>query len=159
MDALNQLIQDHRKVAELFEQFEATENEQECQRIFQQIHQELEVHTQLEETALYPALQQYEELKDITLEAIDRYGSISQAAKAVPLSYKAAWDAVDAMNNLAESMNYHVEPADAVFVASLTDRVRQGLGDRGFADAIAMGRAATLDQALHDMRALLASDA
>jgi len=36
------------------------------------------------------------------LEAIDRYGSITQAARAVPLSYKAAWDAVDAMNNLAE---------------------------------------------------------
>ncbi|HTH40976.1 MAG TPA: TOBE domain-containing protein [Rhodocyclaceae bacterium] len=36
------------------------------------------------------------------LECIDRYGSISKAAKAVPLSYKAAWDAVDAMNNLAE---------------------------------------------------------
>ena len=36
------------------------------------------------------------------LEAIDRYGSISQAAKAVPLSYKAAWDAVDAMNNVAD---------------------------------------------------------
>jgi molybdate transport system regulatory protein len=37
------------------------------------------------------------------LEAIAQTGSISQAAKAVPLSYKAAWDAVDAMNNLAES--------------------------------------------------------
>ncbi len=36
------------------------------------------------------------------LEQIDRHGSISQAAKHVPLSYKAAWDAVDAMNNLAE---------------------------------------------------------
>lgn len=36
------------------------------------------------------------------LEAIEQHGSISQAAKAVPLSYKAAWDAVDAMNNLAE---------------------------------------------------------
>jgi len=36
------------------------------------------------------------------LEAIDRQGSISQAAKAVPLSYKAAWDAVDSMNNLAD---------------------------------------------------------
>jgi molybdate transport system regulatory protein len=36
------------------------------------------------------------------LEAIDRCGSISQAARAVPLSYKAAWDAVDAMNNMAE---------------------------------------------------------
>jgi molybdate transport system regulatory protein len=36
------------------------------------------------------------------LEAIDACGSITQAAKQVPLSYKAAWDAVDAMNNLAE---------------------------------------------------------
>ena len=35
------------------------------------------------------------------LEAIAEHGSISQAAKAVPLSYKAAWDAIDAMNNLA----------------------------------------------------------
>jgi molybdate transport system regulatory protein len=36
------------------------------------------------------------------LEAIDQHGSISQAAKQLPLSYKAAWDAVDAMNNLAD---------------------------------------------------------
>ncbi|MEN9986814.1 MAG: hypothetical protein RI925_2316 [Pseudomonadota bacterium] len=36
------------------------------------------------------------------LEAIAQHGSISQAAKAVPLSYKAAWDAIDTMNNLAE---------------------------------------------------------
>lgn len=36
------------------------------------------------------------------LEEIARCGSISQAAKQVPLSYKAAWDAIDAMNNLAD---------------------------------------------------------
>jgi molybdate transport system regulatory protein len=36
------------------------------------------------------------------LEAIERLGSISQAARHLDLSYKAAWDAVDAMNNLAE---------------------------------------------------------
>lgn len=36
------------------------------------------------------------------LEAIAEHGSISQAAKYVPISYKAAWDAVDAMNNLAQ---------------------------------------------------------
>ncbi|HRQ81868.1 MAG TPA: TOBE domain-containing protein [Azospirillaceae bacterium] len=34
------------------------------------------------------------------LEAVGREGSISAAARAVGLSYKAAWDAVDAMNNL-----------------------------------------------------------
>jgi len=36
------------------------------------------------------------------LEAIDRCGSISEAAREVGISYKTAWDAVDAMNNAAE---------------------------------------------------------
>ncbi len=36
------------------------------------------------------------------LEAIDAQGSITRAARALPMSYKAAWDAVDAMNNLSE---------------------------------------------------------
>ncbi len=36
------------------------------------------------------------------LESIDRLGSITHAAKDVGLSYKAAWDAVDAMNNIAD---------------------------------------------------------
>ena len=36
------------------------------------------------------------------LEQIEATGSISRAAKQIKLSYKAAWDAVDAMNNLSE---------------------------------------------------------
>ena len=36
------------------------------------------------------------------LEAVDAHGSITRAAKALPMSYKAAWDAIDAMNNLSE---------------------------------------------------------
>ncbi len=36
------------------------------------------------------------------LEAVDAHGSITRAAQALPMSYKAAWDAVDAMNNLSE---------------------------------------------------------
>ena len=35
------------------------------------------------------------------LAAIGETGSISQAAKALGVSYKGAWDAIDAMNNLA----------------------------------------------------------
>lgn len=35
------------------------------------------------------------------LDAIGQTGSITAAAKAVGLSYKAAWDAIDTMNNLA----------------------------------------------------------
>ncbi len=36
------------------------------------------------------------------LEAVDLHGSISQAAKAVGMSYKGAWDAIDTMNNQAD---------------------------------------------------------
>lgn len=35
------------------------------------------------------------------LEAIDKFGSLNSAARHVPLSYKAAWDALDSMNRLA----------------------------------------------------------
>ncbi|MCW8821547.1 MAG: LysR family transcriptional regulator, partial [Sulfurovum sp.] len=35
------------------------------------------------------------------LRAIEEYGSISKAAKAVPMSYKSAWEAVDSMNSLS----------------------------------------------------------
>jgi len=35
------------------------------------------------------------------LEKIRHYGSITQAARAMKMSYKAAWDTIDAMNNLA----------------------------------------------------------
>src|SRR5262245_11392932 len=36
------------------------------------------------------------------LEAVDKHGSISKAAKAIPMSYKAAWDALEDLNNLAD---------------------------------------------------------
>ncbi|CAI8217339.1 MAG: Molybdenum-pterin-binding protein MopA [Arcobacter lacus] len=42
--------------------------------------------------------------KRITLlKAIDEHGSLSKACKAVPISYKAAWDAIDSMNNLSSN--------------------------------------------------------
>ena len=36
------------------------------------------------------------------LEAIDRLGSLTQAAKSIAISYRSAWDSLDDMNNLAE---------------------------------------------------------
>ena len=51
------------------------------------------------------------------LEAIGRFGSITRAAREVGVSYKTAWDAVDAMNNAAER--------------PLVDRAAGGLGGGG----------------------------
>ncbi|MCL5884876.1 MAG: TOBE domain-containing protein [Deltaproteobacteria bacterium] len=51
------------------------------------------------------------------LEAIDRFGSITKAAREVGVCYKTAWDTVDAMNNAAER--------------SLVDRAAGGHGGGG----------------------------
>lgn len=39
----------------------------------------------------------------VLLEQIQKTGSIHAAAKAMKMSYKSAWDAVDAMNNLSDT--------------------------------------------------------
>ena len=43
------------------------------------------------------------------LYAIEEHGSISKAAKAVPMSYKSAWEAVDTMNSLSPESIVHRE--------------------------------------------------
>ncbi|WP_353172935.1 TOBE domain-containing protein [Paracandidimonas soli] len=60
------------------------------------------------------------------LAAIDSQGSITGAAKHVGLSYKAAWDAVDAMNNLAgEPLVQRTTGGQRGGGARLTERARE----------------------------------
>ena len=54
-DAIALLKEDHRKVEELFEQFEKASGEGRKQKIAEQICLELSVHAQIEEEIFYPA--------------------------------------------------------------------------------------------------------
>lgn len=76
MDALELLRIDHRKLRDLFAQFNATEDEKKHQQLFEQIKSELDIHTHIEETVLYPALQRYGGLKDMVLEAYEEHKQI-----------------------------------------------------------------------------------
>jgi iron-sulfur cluster repair protein YtfE (RIC family) len=69
------LKKDHKKVAGLLERCEkAVENERDnVEDLFEQIKNELEVHTRIEETIFYPALKDKEETKDIALEAYEEH--------------------------------------------------------------------------------------
>lgn len=55
------------------------------------------------------------------LQRIDETGSISQAAKAMKMSYKAAWDAVDAINRAWSTPLVESKPAGS----ALTDDARK----------------------------------
>ena len=54
-DAIALLKADHRKVEELFEQFESTKADSRKQKIAEQICNELKIHTMIEEEIFYPA--------------------------------------------------------------------------------------------------------
>lgn len=72
MNAIELLKEDHKKVNGLFGKVKATE-EDEHKELFEQIKQELEVHTHIEETIFYPKMKEESELEDIVLEGIEEH--------------------------------------------------------------------------------------
>ncbi len=75
-DAIALLRADHRKVSELFEQFEKSRSEAKKGDLAQQICRELTVHAQVEEEILYPAVQAALKDKDLVPEARVEHQSI-----------------------------------------------------------------------------------
>ena len=76
MDALELLKEDHRKVKDLFEEAEGTEDQKEKRKLFDDIQTELETHARIEETVFYPAMEKREELKDMVLESIEEHKQV-----------------------------------------------------------------------------------
>ncbi|MGI8811626.1 MAG: hemerythrin domain-containing protein [Pyrinomonadaceae bacterium] len=74
MNAIELLKEDHDRVDRLFQKVKATE-EGEHGKLFEQIKEELDIHTHIEETIFYPILinEGDEELKSITLEGIEEH--------------------------------------------------------------------------------------
>jgi hemerythrin superfamily protein len=76
MNALELLKEDHERVKELFAKVEETESEKQHKQLFERIKAELETHTHIEETIFYPALEKFEELKDLVLEAYEEHKQV-----------------------------------------------------------------------------------
>lgn len=77
MDAIQLLKDDHKKVKELFSQYESAGEKahQKKQRIAEQVFAELEVHTKLEEEIFYPAVQAKgtKDQKELVAEGIEEH--------------------------------------------------------------------------------------
>jgi hemerythrin superfamily protein len=73
MDALALLHQDHVKVASLFERYVQTKGQDARQQIIAQIRRELTVHSEIEETLVYPALRQLASNKEAVAIAFEEH--------------------------------------------------------------------------------------
>ena len=96
------LSQDHRKVEQLFEQFEATQD----QAIAIEICQELTIHTQLEEQILYPRLERVD--RDLEQEAEREHAQAKQLIARVRGMGRGDPALVDTMAELKGAIEHHV---------------------------------------------------
>lgn len=74
-DPFEPLREDHRKVAALFEKIEATTERAEKgrEKLFAELKELLESHSELEESRVYPVLEEPESTHDLSLEAEEEH--------------------------------------------------------------------------------------
>ncbi len=114
-DAVSDLMADHRKVEELFKQFENTEDAGGKQKIALQICHELKIHTQIEEEIFYPESREFLEDDSIVNEAIVEH----QGAKDL-IAQIEGMDPSDEMFEakvkvLQEQIEHHVEEEETEY--------------------------------------------
>jgi hypothetical protein len=115
-DAVSLLMADHRKVEDLFKQYEkAKSDEAKKQAIFLQINAELKVHMAIEEEIFYPASRPFVDEQDTVNEAEVEHGS----AKALMQQLEAmspSDDYYDAkVKVLSELIEHHVEEEETEY--------------------------------------------
>jgi hemerythrin-like domain-containing protein len=109
MDAFEMLKNDHAKVSSLFEQIEATTDTTTRQGLFTQVKQELDVHTHIEETILYPALKQPAETREITEEAYEEHQEVKDLLAELAATPADSEEWSDMIVELKENVEHHVE--------------------------------------------------
>jgi iron-sulfur cluster repair protein YtfE (RIC family) len=123
MDAFELLKQDHKKVSKLFAQIESAKGAAKTS-LFNQLKAELDLHAHIEETVLYPALENTDEAREITLEAYEEHkvvkdllGELANAG-----TPNDEWDAK--LTVLKENVEHHVEEEEG----ELFGKARKALG-------------------------------
>jgi hemerythrin-like domain-containing protein len=108
MDAFNLLKTDHRKVEDLFSQLESASGQAKM-RVYEQIKTELELHTHIEETIFYPALEEPKQTHELTLEAYEEHDVVKKLLKELSRAKSPTeeWEAQAKV--LQENVEHHVE--------------------------------------------------
>ena len=108
MDAFELLKTDHKKVADIFSAIESASG-QAKKRLFTRLKSELDLHAHIEEKFLYPALENKQPARDLTLEAYEEHKIVKELLGELA-SYGAPDDEWDAkLKVLKENVEHHVE--------------------------------------------------
>jgi hemerythrin-like domain-containing protein len=136
MNAFTLLKEDHKKVAGILEEIDATTERgvKTREELFAQLKTELDIHAEIEETIFYPALEKHGETRDITLEGIEEHRIVKELLAELDSMAKddEIWTAK--MTVLKENVEHHVEEEEGEMFSkarkTLTQEEIEALGTR-----------------------------
>lgn len=156
MNAIEMLIREHEEAANMFDELEnsnedqlttADENTTIVQAridLFRKLKNALTLHTRAEEQVFYPALENFDETRDLITEAYREHGEVDQLLEEISGLNPTNEQWLDKIAELRESVEHHVsEEEDELFpqVEELFDEEQlQQLGAQ--MEAVKGGRAA-----------------
>ena len=108
MNAIELLKADHDKVSLLFQKVKATADSKHLE-LFEQIKQELEVHTHIEETIFYPKVKENAELEDLVLEGIEEHHQVKMFLRELSVLSDNSEKFEPKLKVLMEDVTHHVQ--------------------------------------------------
>ena len=111
MNPFNLLKSDHEKVAGILESIDETTERAAKGRedLFARLKQELDLHARIEEEIFYPALEDSEETRDVTLEAYEEHNLVKKLLAELEAASKDTEEWTAKFTVLKENIEHHVE--------------------------------------------------
>lgn len=109
MDALELLKTDHQKVKQLLTQAKGTEDRKQQRQLFKEIKTEIETHARIEESIFYPAIAEYEELKEMVLESIEEHKQVKTLLREMSRLGSTSEKFKAKLKVLADNIEHHAE--------------------------------------------------
>ena len=111
MNPFNLLKSDHEKVAGILASIEETTERAAKGRdeLFARLKEELDLHAKIEEEIFYPALEDSEETRDVTLEAYEEHNLVKQLLAELESQPKDTEEWTAKFTVLKENVEHHVE--------------------------------------------------
>ena len=110
MDAFELMMNDHRRVSEIFDRMESGDSSLR-RELFPRLKQELDIHAHVEETIFYPALKEHAETRDLATHAYSEHNEVKRMLEELQGGLDGTDDAAWAtkLTKLRQSVEHHVQ--------------------------------------------------
>jgi iron-sulfur cluster repair protein YtfE (RIC family) len=118
MNAIELLKEDHREALELIEQLENIDGSLDADEggiefaptdLFTQLKSALTMHTQVEEQVFYPAMREFEETRDLIVEAVEEHQVVDQILEEMSMLSSDEDEFQEKLEELRENLEHHMD--------------------------------------------------